>query len=55
MIAIPITAEAYEAVMATPLGQAMVAPPPGADGLIRIWLDRNFVGRLAQTREAGEL
>jgi hypothetical protein len=35
MIAITISAQAYEAVRALPLGQAMVAPPPGIDGMIR--------------------
>ena len=54
MIAITITAEAYEAVRASPFGQAMVAPPPGPDGLIRIWLDREFVDRLGRMREPGE-
>jgi hypothetical protein len=48
MIAITITSEAYEAIQATPLGQAMVPPLPGGpDGLIRVWLDRKFVDQLA--------
>src|ERR1700728_2788840 len=54
MIAITITAEAFEAVRASPFGQAMVAPPPGPDNLIRIWLDRKFVDRLCQMRGPGE-
>ena len=53
MIAITIPAEAYEAVRATPVGQAMVAPPPGPDGLIRICLDREFVDRLGPDARAG--
>ena len=28
--------------------------PPGPDGLIRIWLDREFVDRLGRMREPGE-
>jgi hypothetical protein len=29
-------------------------PRPGPDGLMRIWLDRKFVDRLAQMRGPGE-
>jgi predicted CopG family antitoxin len=55
MIAISITAEAYEAI------KAML--PEAADswtiqrddrGLIRLWLDRQFVDRLGQMRGPGE-
>jgi hypothetical protein len=31
-----------------------LAPSKGADGLIRLWLDRKFVGQLAQIRAKGE-
>jgi hypothetical protein len=50
MIAIPITPEAYEAIL---LGTAD-APSSGQDGLIRVWLDRKFVERLAALRGPGD-
>jgi hypothetical protein len=42
MIAIAITPAAYDAIKATLLPRIDAAPSPGADGLIRIWLDRNL-------------
>ncbi len=54
MIAIAITAEAYQAVKATLLETNDGPPRPGPDGLIRIWLDPKFVDRLAQMRCPGE-
>jgi hypothetical protein len=54
MIAITISVEAFEAIEAQPLGQSMVAPPLGADGMIRVWLDGKFVDRLGQLRDPGE-
>jgi hypothetical protein len=54
MISIQITRAAYEAIEATPLGQAMVAPPPGPDGEIKVWLDQKFVDRLGEMRGPGE-
>ena len=48
MIAITITPAAHQAVKASLLGTADATPRPGADGLIRIWLDDKFVDRLAQ-------
>jgi hypothetical protein len=37
-----------------PLGQAMVAPVPGPDRVIRVWLDRKFVDRLGEIGSPGE-
>ncbi len=54
MIAITITPAAHQAVKASLLGTSDAAPRPGADGLIRIWLDDKFVDRLAQMRGPGE-
>ena len=54
MIAIAITAEAYEAIKATLLGTSDAPPHPGPDGQIRIWLDGKFVERLGRMRELGE-
>ena len=53
-IAITITPAAHQAVKASLLGTADATPRPGADGLIRIWLDDKFVDRLAQMRGPGE-
>ena len=53
MIAIPITPQAYEAIRAT-LPETDDAPPKGADGMIRVWLDRRFVDRLKALRGPGE-
>ena len=53
MIAITITPEAYDAIKPR-LPETDLAPPKGADGLIRLWLDRKFVGQLAQMRAKGE-
>jgi hypothetical protein len=45
MIAIAITPAAYEALKGTlPMSNGAVSP--GADGHVRIWLDRKFVDRL---------
>jgi hypothetical protein len=41
---------AYDAIKATMLPRIDAAPSPGADGLIRIWLDRNFVDQLGYMR-----
>ena len=54
MIAIAVTPAAHEAIKASLLGTADANPRPGPDGLIRIWLDRKFVDRLAQMRDPGE-
>jgi hypothetical protein len=43
MIAIAISPAAYDAIKATMLPRIDAAPSPGADGLIRIWFDRQFV------------
>ena len=53
MISISITPEAFEAIRATlPHGDA--APSTGLDGLITIWLDRQFVDLLGLMRGPGE-
>lgn len=54
MIAIAISPAAYDAIKATMLPRIDAAPSPGADGLIRIWFDRQFVDRLGQMRDQGE-
>jgi hypothetical protein len=54
MIVITITPAAHQAIKASLLGTADATPRPGSDGLIRIWLDRKFVDRLAQIRGPGE-
>ena len=54
MIAIAITPAAYDAIKATTLPRIDAAPSPAADGLIRIWLDRQFVGHLGHMRGPGE-
>ena len=54
MIAISITPAAHQAIKASLLGTADGTPRPGADGLVRIWLDRNFVDRLGQMRGPGD-
>jgi hypothetical protein len=51
MIAISITAEAYEAIRARLLDPP---PPPGPDSLIRIWLDRKFVDELDRLLRPGD-
>jgi len=53
MIAITITPEAYDAIKPR-LPETDLAPSKGADGLIRLWLDRRFVDQLAQMRAKGE-
>jgi hypothetical protein len=55
VIAISITPEAYEAVKAT-LPEAADSWPAQTDdrGLIRVWLDRQFVDRLRAMRGPGE-
>ena len=51
-MAIAITTQAYEAIWAMlPDG---ATPRPGPDGLMRIWLEREFVDRLAAMRGPGE-
>ena len=52
MIAITITPTAYEAI--TTLPTASSQPPKGANGLIRVWLDRKLVERRGQMRDPGE-
>jgi len=54
MISITVTSEAYEAIKATLPGQHDLTPPPGPDGLIRVWLERKFVDRLARMRGPDE-
>jgi hypothetical protein len=54
MIAIAVTPAAHQAIKASLLGTADATPRPGPDGLIRVWLDRKFVDRLAQMRGHGE-
>jgi predicted CopG family antitoxin len=54
MISISITAEAYEAIMSSLPGLNAGPATPDSAGLIRIWLDRVFVDRLAQMRGPGE-
>jgi len=54
MIGIPVNAAAYEAIKASLPGQRGSPPLLGPDGLIRIWLDRKFVGRLGGMRGQGE-
>ena len=52
MIAITLTAAAFEALKGM---QAMAeATQPGADGLIRVWLDHRFIDRLARMRASPE-
>ena len=53
MIAIPITPAAYK-VIKQMLPKTNGGASPGADGLVRIWLDRKFVGRLGLMRGRGE-
>jgi hypothetical protein len=53
MIAISITLAAYNAISPT-VPRADDVPPRGADGLIRIWLDRRFVERLRRIRGPDE-
>ncbi len=54
MIAISITPPAYDAIQNESLPRIAAESKPGPDGLIRIWLDRKFVDRLAQMRAPGE-
>jgi hypothetical protein len=54
MIAITVTPAAHQAIKASLLGTGDATPRPGPDGLIRVWLDRKFVDRLAQMRGPGE-
>ena len=48
MISISITAEAFEAIKASLSELDNPAPPPGKDGLIRVWLDRATFDRLSR-------
>jgi hypothetical protein len=52
MIAIPITPAAYEAIKR--MSPKTNAASLGADGLVRIWLDRRDADQLGQLRGAGE-
>jgi hypothetical protein len=45
---------AHQAIKTSLLSTADATPRQGPDGLIRIWLDRKFVDRLAQMRGPGE-
>ena len=54
MIAITITPEAYGAVRAMLPASDDRTPAKGADGQIRLWLDRRFVDRLTAMRGPGE-
>jgi predicted CopG family antitoxin len=53
VIAITISLAAFEALQAMMPGTGAGAWP-GPDGLIRIWVDRQFVERLGQMRSPGE-
>jgi hypothetical protein len=53
MIAIPITPAAYEAIKRM-LPGTNGARTPGADGLIRIWLDRKDADQFGEARSPGE-
>ena len=53
MVSIAITPEAFEAIRSTYLDLAD-ALPADPDGLVRIWLDPNFVDRLGRMRRPGE-
>lgn len=52
MIAITITPAAYKALKV--MRPETYDTPAGADGMIRIWLDRKFVDRLGQMKSPGE-
>lgn len=52
MIAITITPVAYKALKA--MRPETYDAPAGADGMIRIWLDRKFVDELGQMKAPGE-
>jgi hypothetical protein len=52
MIALSITPGAYKALKV--MLPATDSATPGADGLVRVWLDRGFVGRLKALRKPGE-
>jgi hypothetical protein len=54
MIAVPITPAAHQAVKVSLLGTADATPRPGADGLIRIWLEDKLVDRLAQSKRCSQ-
>ena len=55
VISISITVEAYAAIKATlPVGADSFPPQPDGRGNVRLWLDRQFVDRLAQMRGPGE-
>jgi predicted CopG family antitoxin len=53
MIAIPITPAAYKALKAM-RPETIKVSPAGDDGMIRLWLDCNFVERLAGMRRTRE-
>jgi predicted CopG family antitoxin len=53
MIAIPITPAAYKALKAM-RPETIKVSPAGDDGMIRLWLDCNFVKRLAGMRRTRE-
>jgi hypothetical protein len=53
MISISITPEAFEAIRAT-LPHTDAPPSKDPDGMIKIWLERKFVDRLAAMRGPGE-
>jgi predicted CopG family antitoxin len=52
MIAITITPAAYKALRV--MRPETYDAPAGADGMIRIWLDRKFFDRLGQMKAPGE-
>ena len=54
MIAISITAEAYEAIKASLSELDNPAPAPGPKGLIRVRLDRTTMDRLDRLSRPGE-
>jgi len=52
MIALTLTPAAYKALKAIRSGT--YDAPADSDGMFRIWIDRDFVDRLARTRSSGE-
>jgi hypothetical protein len=54
MIAITITSAAYAALKIILPECPRNTPPPGADGLIRIWLDWNVVATFSRLRGLDE-
>lgn len=53
MIAIPVTPAAYGAIKRM-LSKTNGEASPGADGLVRVWLDRRDADQLGKLRGPGE-